>query len=152
MRGARLRRVCVGLEEVGRSRGVVRLRRVHAVDVVGVEGRLLEERDVELVSRAAGGREEREVALVQVGRQEVGLGLGVEGQVGVGSGTGGGGGLGEAGVGVEDGGVRGVGLGVGLGLLLLLLGAEEAVAACKGRVEAAVGGVVVVLLLVQAKT
>lgn len=153
MRGARLLRAGVGLEKVRRRWGVVRLRRGHAVDVVGVERRLLEEGHVELVLLATRGRKEGEVAVVRP--QEVGLGLSVERQVGVWRGANAGGGLGEVDVGVEDGRVGGVvRLGVGLGLLLLLLGAEEVVGAGEGSVKAAVCGVVLMLmlLLVQAKT
>lgn len=47
----------VELESVGRRGGVVRLRRRHVVDVVGIEGRLLEERRVVVVARPARGRE-----------------------------------------------------------------------------------------------
>lgn len=49
------------LEEMRRSRRVVRMRGGHAVDVGGVDGRVAKEGTVELVP-LAGGREEREVA------------------------------------------------------------------------------------------
>lgn len=82
---SRARLMALGLEEMGGGRGV-RLRGRHTVDVVGIEARLVEQRSVELVALAGGRREEGEIAVVQVRRQEGSLRLGVEGQRRVGAG------------------------------------------------------------------
>lgn len=78
--------MAVVLEEMRRGRGLVRLRGSHIVDVAGVQSRLVKQRRVKLVARGASRREERKVAVVQVGRQIGRLRLRVEGQRGVGAG------------------------------------------------------------------
>lgn len=66
----------IGLKEVRRGSRRMRPRRRHAIDIVGVQRRLLEERCVILISLTRW--EEGEVAVVEIGRQIVGLRLGIE--------------------------------------------------------------------------
>lgn len=57
--------------------------RRHGIHIVGVQSRLVKQRSVELVTLATGTREEREIVVVEVGRQVSCLRLVVEGQRGV---------------------------------------------------------------------
>ena len=104
--------------------------RVHVADIVGVEGRLFEEGRVEMVALTR--REEGEVTLAQIGREEVVGRLRIEGQARISTSRRQL--LVEAGTWVKDGGVVDVLLGVSKLLLLLLLRAQKASAGVEGAV------------------
>lgn len=105
--------MAVWLKQVGRRWRVWGLGRGHSIEVVGTERRLLEEGSVEVIALATRGREQGEVAVVDVGRQVgcggLGLRLRVEGEDS-GVGTGARLLLAEGGAGVEEGRVGDVGL------------------------------------------
>lgn len=132
----------IGWRMLRRAGRVLRLRRSHVIEIDRAEAGRFEERRVEVVALVCRGREEGEVAVGKIGREEALLGLGGEGQVVCARGCL----LGEAGGGVKGGRVDSVSL-ERLRLLPGGLSCHEAVG--KGRVEARVGGKLLLCLLVE---